>query len=104
MMSIVDLKKICTPALVYCLISIFALFIMLFQNFGNRNIYCLGTYKCDVSSVTTIFIIKILYVLFWTFILNLLCKSGYKNIAWLLVLFPFIIFFILIALMMSNVL
>lgn len=101
-MSIVSLKRLCTPALVYIIISSIAILIMFFQNFGNRNIYCLGSYNCDVSNVSIIFIIKILYVLFWTWILSLICESGYKNVAWLLVLFPFILFFILIALLFTG--
>ena len=102
-MSIAGLKKLCTPALVYMFISFIAIFIMFFQNFGNRNIYCLGSYTCDVSNVTTIFIIKILYILFWTWILNIMCGAGYQNVAWLLVLLPFILFFILLALMLSGI-
>lgn len=101
-MSIVSLKRLCTPALVYIIISFIAILIMFFQNFGNRNVYCLGNFNCDVSNVSTIFIIKILYVLFWTWILSLICESGYKNVAWLLVLFPFILFFILIALLFTG--
>lgn len=101
-MSIVSLKRLCTPALVYIIISSIAIIIMFFQNYGNRNIYCLGSYNCDVSSVTTIFIIKILYVLLWTWILSLMCGAGYKNVAWLIILFPFILFFILIALLFTG--
>ena len=101
-MSIVSLKRLCTPALVYIIISSIAILIMFFQNFGNRNVYCLGTFNCDVSNVSTIFIIKILYVLFWTWILNIMCGAGYKNVAWLIILFPFIIFFILIALLFTG--
>jgi len=102
-MSIASLKKICSPALVYFVISCISILIMFFQNFGNRNIYCLGTYTCDVSNVTTIFIIKILYILFWTWILNIMCGAGYQSVAWLLVLLPFILFFVLLALMMSGI-
>ena len=101
-MSIVSLKRLCTPSLVYFVISSIAIIIMFFQNFGNRNVYCLGAFNCDVSNVSMIFIIKILYVLFWTWILNLICNSGYKNVAWFLVLFPFILFFILIALLFTG--
>ena len=102
-MSIAGLKRLCTPALVYLGISFIAIFIMFFQNFGNRNVYCLGNFSCDVTNVSMIFIIKILYVLFWTWILSLMCKSGYQKVAWFLVLFPFILFFILLALMMSGI-
>ena len=62
-MSILDFKKLCTPSLVYFSISFIAIFIMILQNFGNRNIYCLGSYNCDVSNVSIIFIIK--YYMFY---------------------------------------
>ena len=96
-MAIAGLKDLCTPASVYLVLSVIAIAIMFFQNIGSENIYCLGTYQCDVSSVSLIFIIKILYVLFWTWVLNLICRAGYSFVSWFLVLFPFILFFILIA-------
>lgn len=96
-MSIIGLKKLCTPAYVYLVISSIALIIMIIQNFGNTNIYCIGSYTCDVSSTAIIFIIKALYILLWTWILNLICKYGSPSISWFLVLLPFILFFVLIA-------
>jgi hypothetical protein len=95
--------KLCPPALVYLVISFIAIFIMFFQNIGSRKIYCLGTSTCNVSDVYIIFIIKILYVLFWTWVLNLICKSGYEPMSWFLVLFPFLLFFIMIAMMVSGI-
>ena len=95
-MEITGLRKLCEPAMFYLVLSIFALVIMVFQNIGNENVYCLGLYHCNVSSVTLIFIIKILYILFWTWVLNLICKAGYPAVSWFLVLIPFLLLFILI--------
>ena len=39
------------------------------------------------------FVIK---VLVWSFILNFICKSGYVNVSWFLVLLPFIFIFIFV--------
>jgi len=96
-MAIAGLKDLCTPASVYLVLSVIALVVMFLQNIGSENVYCLGVYNCDVSSVSLIFIIKILYILFWTWVLNLICRSGFPVVSWFLVLFPFILFFILIA-------
>jgi hypothetical protein len=95
-MATIGLKNLCTPAYVYLVLSILAIVIMLFQNIGNERVYCLGSYNCDVSSTSLIFIIKIIYVLFWTWLLNVICKSGAPLVSWFLVLFPFVLFFILI--------
>ena len=93
---------LCTPAYVYLVISVIALVVMIFQNMGSKQVYCLGLYECDTQNVTMIFTIKILYVLFWTWILNLICNQGYTAVSWILVLLPFILFFILLAMMMMG--
>lgn len=99
-MAIAGLKNLCSPAYVYLVISIIAIVIMGFQNYGNINTYCLGSYSCDVSSVGLIFMIKIMYVLLWTWILNLICRAGAPGVSWFLVLLPFILLFILLGLLM----
>ena len=97
-MAIVGLKNLCTPAYVYLVISVLAIIIMMVQNYGNVNTYCVGSYSCSVTSTVLIFLIKALYVLFWTWVLNLICRAGSPNLAWFLVLLPFILFFVFIAL------
>ena len=101
-MAIVGLTKLCAPAKVYLIISSIFIIIMALQNYNNNDVYCLGYYSCQVDTVL-VFIIKIVYILFWTWILNLICKDGHTGISWLLVLFPFILFFILIGMIMINI-
>jgi hypothetical protein len=98
-----SLKELCSPAALYFIVSIFALLMILFQNLGNSNSYHMGNFSCRVPNTTLIFIIKLIYILFWTWILNLICKDGHTGISWLLVLFPFILFFVLIGIIMINV-
>ena len=89
-----SIKKLCTPAYVYLVISVLAMLILMVQNGGNTTKYCVGSFNCDVPSTTMVFIVKILYIAFWTFVLNYICKAGYKNVSWFLVLLPFLGFFI----------
>jgi hypothetical protein len=96
------IKKLCTPAYVYLVISVVAIIVLMFQNGGNENVYCIGNFECSVPSTPLIFLIKFLYVAFWTFILDSICKAGHKQVSWFLVVFPFVLFFILIGLMMLN--
>lgn len=46
-----------------------------------------------VRSIPVVFVMKIIYILFWTYILNLMCKDGHREISWFLVLIPFILLF-----------
>lgn len=94
------ITQLCTPAYVYFFISIFALILAAFQNIGNTNQYTLGMFSCNVPSCVIIFIIKIIYILFWTWVLNLICKDGYTWISWLLVLLPFLLLFVILGIVM----
>ena len=102
-MAIAGLRNLCTPSYIYLVISLIAIFIMAIQNFGNENVYCLGSYTCEVSSTFLIFLLKLVYVLFWTWVLNLMCRAGATSLAWVLLLLPFILFFVLVSLMMFRI-
>jgi hypothetical protein len=97
-----QIKRLCTPAYIYLVISVIFIIISMIQNAGNKTKYCIGSYECGVQSTPMVFVVKMLYIIFWTFVLNSLCKAGYKNVSWFLVLLPFILFFILIGLFMLN--
>lgn len=99
-MQLTGLKNLCPPALLYLVISFSAIFVMALQNYTNEKVYCLGYYSCNVPSVYLVFLVKIIYVVFWTWILNLICRSGSPIISWLLVLFPLILFFVLLGAML----
>ena len=97
-----NFKELCSPAAVYFVISILGLIMIVFQNLGNSNSYHVGDFSCRVPSTALIFIIKLIYILFWTWVLNLICKDGHTGISWLLVLLPFILLFVLIGMLMLN--
>lgn len=99
-MPVAGLKNLCQPALLYLVISLTAIFVMSLQNYTNEKVYCLGYYSCNVPSVYLIFLVKIIYVIFWTWVLNLICRSGAPIVSWLLVLFPLVLFFVLIGIML----
>jgi hypothetical protein len=89
-------STLCAPAMTYIVISFVALLVTWIQNRQNTNVYCVGSVSCSVQSTTYIFILKILWFLFWTWILNVLCAKGYKTVAWVLVAIPLLVFFTLI--------
>lgn len=94
------LSQLCTPAYIYFMLSVIMIVISGLQNMGNNGRYTLGMFSCLVPSCLLVFAIKVLYILFWTWILNLMCKDGHSNIAWLLILLPFVLLFVLVGMAM----
>jgi hypothetical protein len=97
-----SLKQLCRPAALYFVISIIGLVIVLFQNLGNTDSYNMGNFSCRVPNTFLVFIIKFIYIIFWTYVLNLICKDGHDGLSWLLVLLPWILLFVIVGLMMLN--
>ena len=95
-----NLSQLCTPSLIYFVISVIGMVVAIFQNMGNQNKYCLGSFACQVPSTIAVFIVKFVYIFFWTWILNLMCKDGHSGIAWFLVLLPFVLLFVIIGMIM----
>lgn len=95
-------QKLCYPAYIYFIIAIVLFVLMMIQNVGDTQIYCLGSLSCNVENNIYIFVMNAIYILIWTIILDSLCKNGYKELSWLLVLFPFILFFILLLMFLFN--
>jgi len=96
------LKELCTPAALYFGISMLALVIVMLQNLGNSNSYNVGRFSCRVPNTVLVFIVKFIYIVFWTYVLNLICKDGHVGVSWLLVLLPWILSFVMIGLLMIN--
>ena len=94
------LSQLCTPSYVYFMISVLAMVVSAFQNMGNSKKYTLGMFSCRVPSCIGVFMVKVIYIIFWTWVLNLICKDGHSGIAWLLVLFPFIMLFVIMGMVM----
>jgi hypothetical protein len=96
-------NSLCTPAQLYLGMSVLAVLTQCYQNVGNPNVFACGLMKAS-TPINNIFYIafEVLYVLGWTYLLNILCKKGYKQLSWLLVLLPFIAMFILIGLVIVT--
>tara|TARA_B110000305_G_scaffold239322_1_gene306778 strand:+ start:2940 stop:3362 length:423 start_codon:yes stop_codon:yes gene_type:complete len=83
-------KNLCEPAMLYLIISVMGMIIMMVQNTKSDKL-CIGSYQCNKVNKMSAFIFQVLYVAFWTWFLNLLCRNGYVNISWIIVLFPFLV-------------
>ena len=67
-----SISKLCTPAMLYFVLASISIIMAIFTNFQPMSI-----------------LVKILWVLFYTWFLNFLCDKGYTAISWFLVLLPF---------------
>ncbi len=95
------LTSLCFPAQVYFIISIISILGILSQNAMNSDRYRIGIYSAK-SPIKNIwfFTFKIIGVLLWTFMLNFLCDSGLKGVAWFFVLLPIVLMFVIIGAVM----
>jgi len=92
----------CTPATIYFVISLISLIVLGVMNIGDSETLCVGNYNCHVGNKSLVFIINGIYILFWTFILDLLCKNGYTDLSWFILLLPFILSFLFIGMVMIK--
>jgi hypothetical protein len=72
-----NFSKLCTPAMIYFVLSVIALMMSVFTSFNIMSL-----------------VIKGFFIIVWSFFLNYLCKSGFTAISWILVLLPLILFFL----------
>lgn len=96
------MKSICAPAMFYLVVALFALLVVIFQNVGNNNMISIGNYNSRVPNTALVITIKVICILFWTWVLDLICKAGYKWVSWFLVLLPFILVFLMMWMVMSS--
>jgi hypothetical protein len=103
-MVLVGLYDLCPPAMFYFALSITAIIMIALQNRMSGIQYCVGTQFCKSSKslTTAIFFIKILYVLVWTWILNIICKNVGEMVSWVLALIPLVLMFIFMGMFISN--
>jgi hypothetical protein len=94
-------SKLCPPAKFYFLISSVSFILMLLQNIGSNGRFNLGIYSCPHSHTGVILILNALYIVAWTWILNLICTIN-KTLTWVIVLFPFIMLFIALGAVMIR--
>ena len=98
------LDTYCRPSLIYLGISVFGLIVIIVQNLilGNSKELCVGSMKCPFSHKFLLLGFKLLYIAFWTWFLNFLCRKGLTNLSWFLLLIPFLIAAILVAVLIYT--
>lgn len=95
------IRSLCTPAQVYFFISMISILGIISQNAMASDSYRVGMYTVQ-SPVSNFwfFSMKVIGILIWTLILNYMCNSGWKDVAWFFVLLPIIVMFLVIGAVM----
>jgi hypothetical protein len=86
-------NQLCQPAKFYLVMSIVYYILILLQNIGSHDRFYLGSYSCSHSNPGIILLINGLYILLWTWLLNLICGIN-KTLSWMIVFFPIFVLFI----------
>lgn len=73
------LNKLCPPALLYLGLSLLVLLVSVFQT------------TMSLTGLVIYALVSLLFITFWTWILNLICNAGYKWVSWVLVLVPLVL-------------
>ena len=72
-----NFSKLCTPAMIYFVLSMIGLLMSIFTNFNIMSL-----------------LVKGFFIIVWSFFLNYLCTTGFSSISWILVFLPLILFFL----------
>jgi len=80
-------SSLCSPALLYLIISILAIIMMIVR-------------RMQAMTIVT----KALFVVIWTWFLNFLCSKNYTDISWFLVILPMVLMLVIFSLAYETVL
>lgn len=86
-------QKLCPPAKLYLALSLLSLVAILFSRQWNINAFTFslgGVSPSIINGIITL-VSQLVYIGFWTYVLNLMCKDGQSLISWILVVLPFIL-------------
>ncbi len=90
-------KSLCTPAQLYVGLSVLSLIALVVQNCLDPYNFCIGSFRTrsTIESKIVYLVLKVAYILFWSWVINKACKKGWNKLAWLILLFPFVAGFVL---------
>ena len=95
--------KLCTPAQIYLIVSFILMVLSYFGlnaisqqiSFNQSNNSLLQslnfTYQKDAR---TSYVVQVVLIVLWTLLLSYLCKKGFSNLSWFLVLLPWVLMFL----------
>jgi len=96
-------KNLCSPSLFYFAVSAIVILSVFIENIGNSSDQLLlVSSSIKTPSKILLLFVHIIGVILWCWILNLMCKANHPEIAWMIVLFPYIIIALCFVIVMLN--
>ena len=86
-MATFSMNSLCTPAYVYLVVSIFFTVLAVIISSSIKDRLCYGHY-CGFENFSIMIFIHFLWVVLWTWVLNMICKVSVMA-SWFLVLLPY---------------
>jgi hypothetical protein len=95
--------KLCTPAQIYLIVSFILIVLSYFglnaisqqitlNQSNNSFLQSLNfTYQKDAR---TSYVVQAVFIVLWTWVLSYLCKKGFSNLSWFLILLPWVLMFL----------
>lgn len=80
-------SSLCSPALLYLIISILSIIMMIVRKMQPMTI-----------------VAKAIFITIWTWFLNFLCSKNHESIAWFLVILPMVLMLVVFSLAYETVL
>ena len=100
MMESIKFEKLCLPSKIYLVIGvisiIFAALPIIYGGIKYNKLLSMST-----LSLITHYVVGLVVIIFWTFILQLLCTSDYEIFSWVIVISRIVFVFILTGMVLS---
>lgn len=89
-MAILSVGGLCPPAQAYLGLSLVGMFFFFFTAYDASQQFCDKSIGCNIGNTSFMMVVKLLFVLLYTWMLNLLCNRVSPWASWVLVLLPFV--------------
>ena len=88
--------NLCLPSKLYMIIGIIFLIVSYYHDMKTNDSekICLGSLKCAIKNTPAYYGLNVIFILFWAWFLNLLCRYGWGKTAWFIFLFPYVLMII----------
>jgi hypothetical protein len=90
---------ICSPSLLFLILSIIILLFSFYQNISFHSAIVLGKTRNELPMTSIVYISSGILIVIWTFLIDRMCKFGYTKLSWSFFILPLLFIIAVIALL-----